>query len=143
MEWGLKDIGLAKELVRGLGVTLRHLFSKPVTIQYPTERREPFDRFRGLIRWDQEKCVACVLCEHYCPVKAIDIVTGEDEQGKKTVLHYQVDAIHCMLCGFCVEICPVSALSHSHHYELAVYESRDAIFAQERMAGDPPITRYR
>ncbi|GAW94175.1 NuoI/complex I 23 kDa subunit family protein [Calderihabitans maritimus] len=139
----LRDVVLAKELIRGLGVTLRHLFQKPVTLQYPTERREPHERFRGLVRWDREKCAACVLCEHYCPVKAIDIVTGEGEQGEKVVLHYQIDASHCMLCGFCVEICPVNALSHSPYYELAVYDLEDTIYAQEKMAGEPPITRYR
>lgn len=143
MSLGFKDLGLAGELIRGLGVTLRHMLSPVVTIQYPTQRREPHERYRGLVRWDREKCEACVLCEHYCPVKAIKITTGEGEDGKKKVLHYQVDALHCMLCGLCVEICPVDALSHSSHYELAVYKREDTVYAQERMAGDPPIKRYR
>lgn len=138
-----KDVVLVKELVRGLGVTLRHMLSRPVTVQYPTERKEPQERFRGLVRWDKEKCAACVLCEHYCPVNAIHIETGENEKGEKVVLHYQLNAARCMFCGFCVELCPVNALSHSPYYELAVYELDEAIFAEERMAGEPPITRYR
>ncbi|MHB1127375.1 MAG: NuoI/complex I 23 kDa subunit family protein [Bacillota bacterium] len=143
MGLGLRDIGLAVELVRGLGVTLRTLFSRPFTVEYPTRRREPYGRFRGLLRWDREKCAACVLCEHYCPAKAIEIVTGEGEQGQKIVLHYQLDAVRCMFCGICTEICPVGALSHSPYFELAVYDREQAIFAQEEMAGEPPTTRYR
>lgn len=143
MSLGLRDVGLVTELVRGLGVTLRHLFKPTVTIQYPTERREPYPRFRGLIRWEREKCAACVICEHYCPARAIQITTGEDASGNKVILDWRLDASHCMVCGLCVEVCPVGALSHSHYFELAVYERAEMVFANERMAGEPPITRYR
>ncbi|MDN5346633.1 MAG: NADH-quinone oxidoreductase subunit [Clostridia bacterium] len=143
MALGLKDIGLAMELIRGIGVTVRHFFQPTVTIHYPKQRREPYPRFRGLVRWDKEKCAACVLCAHYCPVKAIQIVTGEGKEGQKEVLYYQIDAARCMYCGLCSEICPVGALSHSPYYELAVYERQDAVYAQERLAGEPPIIRYR
>lgn len=139
----LRDLALTTELIRGLAVTLRNFLSRPVTIQYPAERREPYPRFRGLLRWDKEKCAACALCAHYCPAKAITIVTGEGENGQKVVNHYQIDVTHCLHCGFCSEICPVGALSHSPYYELAAYRREDTIYAQERMAGEPAITRYR
>ena len=143
MALGWKDVTLAGELLRGLGVTLRHLVKPGVTEQYPTERREPQERYRGLVRWDKEKCAACALCALYCPVKAISLDTAEGKDGRKVVLDYRLDASHCMTCGLCVEICPVGALSHSRHFELACYELTDLLFAGERMAGDPPITRYR
>lgn len=143
MGLGLRDVGLAWELVRGLGVTLRHFFKPTVTIHYPTERREPFERYRGLVRWDEEKCAACALCAHFCPVKAITILTDEGPDGKKIVKYYEIDAAHCMYCGLCSEICPVGALSHSPYHELAAYEREDTIYAQERMAGAPPIKMYR
>jgi len=143
MSLSLKDIKLTGELIRGLKITLRYMFKPSVTIQYPTQRREASENYRGLIRWDKDKCVACVLCEYFCPAKAIDITTGEDEAGNKKVLNYQVDASHCMYCGYCVEICPVKAIKHSEHFELSVYELEDTIYAQEKMAGDPPITKYR
>lgn len=143
MGLGLRDVVLVGELVKGLGVTLRHLFKPPVTIQYPTQRRQTAPRFRGLLRWDESKCVACVLCAHYCPAKAINIVTGEKEDGAKKVMQYRLDAARCMVCGLCAEICPVGALAHSPHYELAAYEREDMVYIQERMSGNPPIIPYR
>ncbi len=34
-------------LLKGLQTTLKAIFSKPITIQYPEERRPVSDRFRG------------------------------------------------------------------------------------------------
>ncbi|MBU2462043.1 NADH-quinone oxidoreductase subunit I, partial [bacterium] len=63
------------ELGRGLCITFSHLWTKAVTIQYPTQRKELPDRFRGSQRFvlseeNLEECVACCLCEKYCPAKA-------------------------------------------------------------------------
>jgi NADH-quinone oxidoreductase subunit I len=54
-------------LVTGFLTTLRHVFRKPITIQYPEERREPAERFRGLHalrrhRLREERCISCCLC---------------------------------------------------------------------------------
>ena len=54
-------------LTKGLAVTLRHMWQKPVTMQYPEERPQLPPRHRGrheLERHDNglEKCVGCELC---------------------------------------------------------------------------------
>src|SRR5881296_3630408 len=65
------------EILVGMNATLRHLLHyKPITLQYPHEKRILPDSYRGmlaLLRYDDgtEKCVGCDLCEHACPVDAL------------------------------------------------------------------------
>ena len=53
--------------VKGFAVTLRQIFKKPVTQEYPEYKRPVYPRFRGRHRlWlhenGLEKCVGCSLC---------------------------------------------------------------------------------
>ena len=38
---------MLRELARGLGTTLKMMFERPVTVQYPEEKRPVRPRFRG------------------------------------------------------------------------------------------------
>ncbi len=56
------------ELLKGLRVTLRHLFVKKITIQYPEQKTPLSPRFRGLHALrrypnGEERCIACKLCQ--------------------------------------------------------------------------------
>ncbi len=64
------------ELARGLWTTLRMMFDKPVTVQYPEQKKPVKARFRGrhvLKRYENglEKCIGCALCAAACPADAI------------------------------------------------------------------------
>ena len=57
---------MLRELARGLGTTFKSMFERPVTVQYPEEKRPVRPRFRGrhtLKRYDNglEKCIGCAL----------------------------------------------------------------------------------
>ena len=71
------------ELLIGMKATLKHLLRyKPITLQYPHEKRTLPDNYRGmlaLLRYDDgtEKCVGCDLCEAACPSRVIRVVSGE------------------------------------------------------------------
>ncbi len=67
-------------------VTLRTMFRRPVTIQYPEQKRAPSARFRARIVLTRdpeggERCVACYLCSAACPVDCISMQAAEDANG--------------------------------------------------------------
>ena len=72
------------DLFDGLSVTGRHLFKKKVTIEYPEQKKLPSDRFRGMFRLDEERCIKCTLCAIECPINIIyiDWYNEKDEQNK-------------------------------------------------------------
>ena len=54
-------------LFKGLGLTGKYLFKKPVTVMYPDEKEIPVPRARGVIALDTEACTVCMLCARECP----------------------------------------------------------------------------
>ncbi|MBI5050767.1 MAG: NADH-quinone oxidoreductase subunit I [Nitrospirae bacterium] len=127
------------EILKGLALTLKHLFSPAVTRQYPAERREPFPGSRGLHALvideytGKAKCVGCGLCAAMCPSQCIYIYTSEDEDHKKIVNRYEIEVLRCVYCALCVEACPFGAVALTEHYEYSDY-SRDVFYyTKERL----------
>jgi NADH-quinone oxidoreductase subunit I len=116
------------EVVRGLGVTLKHFFynfprqlagkkSQIVTIDYPEHPRPYAPRFRGQHRLTlrengQVRCVACMCCSTACPSNCIRIVASDVEDAKveKAPVVFEIDQLRCVFCGMCVEACPCDAI---------------------------------
>jgi NADH-quinone oxidoreductase chain I len=121
---------LLLDLFAGLAVTGRHLFRRKVTVQYPEERLEPADRFRGMFRLDAERCIKCTLCARDCPIDIIYIDWHQEtnpETGKKEKVldRFDIDLQRCMFCGLCEEACPTEPKSiwlTTKTYELASYD---------------------
>jgi len=122
-------------LAQGFLTTLKHLFRRPVTIQYPEERREPAARFRGLHALrrhpgtGQERCISCCLCARICPTQCIRLVTSGEE--KKVIDVYEVDLGHCLFCGLCAEVCPVEAIVLSRRYEASYFRRAETVLAKD------------
>ncbi len=124
-------------LIKGLQITLKHLFKKPITLQYPEERPNVAPNYRGLhtlkVSHDKAKCVACYLCPTVCPAKCIIVEAGEDANHEKYATKYEIDMLRCIFCGYCVEACPVDALGMTQNFELASYKREDFVFSKERL----------
>jgi NADH-quinone oxidoreductase subunit I len=127
------------EIIGGMALTLKELFTPAVTRQYPKERREPFAGSRALhalVRSDvtgEAKCVGCGLCAAACPSKCIHIYTSEGEDGHKVVNRYEIDVLRCIFCAFCVEACPFGAVALTEHYEYSGYTREEFYYTKERL----------
>ena len=115
---------MSKALLKGLALTLKTFFRKPVTVQYPDEKQPVPERFRGrpalVAREDgTPRCVACGLCEKICPSLCIAVTAETGPEGVRSLARYRLDLNRCSFCGLCVEACPVEAIVMSDEYELA------------------------
>src|SRR6266576_3500300 len=116
---------LLAELISGLALTLRYMFRRPVTVNYPYEKGPLSPRFRGehvLRRYPngEERCIACKLCEAICPALAITIEAGpRQNDGTRRALRYDIDMHKCIYCGLCQESCPVDAIVEGPNFEFS------------------------
>lgn len=131
------------ELLKGLQLTMRYLWAKKITIQYPEEKTPQSYRFRGrhaLRRYPngEERCIACKLCEAVCPALAITIEASQREDGTRRTTRYDIDLTKCIFCGFCEESCPVDSIVETRVFEYHGEQRGDLLMTKEKLlaAGD-------
>lgn len=127
------------EIIKGMALTLKTMFTHAVTRQYPREKRPAMPGFRGLhglardYQTGEARCVGCGLCAAVCPSKCIYIYTADSLDHKKIVERYEIEVLRCVFCGFCVEACPYSAVVLTEHYEYSDYSREGFYMTKEKL----------
>ena len=140
-------------IIKGLWITIGHLFTRKATIQYPEQVRERSDVWRGqhmLMRDDEgrERCTACGLCALSCPAEAITMKAEERLPEEKHLYReekyasiYEINMLRCIFCGLCEEACPKQAIYLTKSKELvgSFYDREDFIYGKDKLVMQWPL----
>lgn len=141
-------------IATGMAITIKHFFSKKVTINYPEVKRYlgPVFRGRHILKRDEdgrERCTACGLCAVACPAEAISMVAAEREKGEENLYReekyaavYEVNMLRCIFCGLCEEACPKQAVYLRHDEFVPVFTERDQVIWGKDLLVEDMTNRY-
>ena len=140
-------------ILAGMALTFRkfvtNVLSRKVrpTIEYPEERRDYSDRYRGrhILKTREDgtlRCVACYMCATACPADCIHIEAGEHPNlaYEKYPTVFEIDLLRCVMCGFCVDACPKDAIWMTKDYEMAYFTRAEAIRGIPELTEKPSDT---
>ena len=115
-------------LLKGLGVTLKTMLTRPTTQQYPKQKPALAPRTRGVIALMEEELHGLhALAPASAPTGASTSTptrrrgsrprTAVGARTRNILDRFAIDFALCMYCGICVEVCPFDALFWSPEFE--------------------------
>lgn len=127
-------------IAEGMATTVRHMFTKKVTQQFPEQEPDLPPNYRGVHRLNRDeqgrvKCVACYMCSTACPAHCIDIVAAPSPwpDREKYPETFVIDELRCIYCGMCEQACPCDAIELTSLYDLTGLSREEMMFDKEKL----------
>lgn len=113
--------------------TMKNLFSKPATKNYPAEPAVYPERSRGHIEIEIEKCISCGICQKSCPPRCL---TVDRKAGTWTINRFD-----CIACGYCTLKCPKACLHLAPGYQEPMGKKSEETFQRPDMPAASPAKK--
>lgn len=130
----------------GMKITLKHIFTRSATVQYPTVRMKIPERGRNRLFVNIDDCIGCDQCSMACPVDCITIetikstpdvdlgLTSKNTKKRLYVTRFDIDIAKCCYCGLCVPPCPTECIFMTDVYEFSELDRHNLIYTFSNMA---------
>jgi len=140
-------------ILKGMTITISHFFRKKVTINYPEQKREFSEVYRGMhvLKRDdkgRERCTACGLCAVACPAEAITMIAEERKPGEEHLYReekyarvYEINMLRCIFCGDCEEACPKEAIFLTDRIVESEYEREPFVYGKDLLVEPVDLTK--
>jgi NADH-quinone oxidoreductase subunit I len=132
-------------IASGMVTTIKHLFKRKVTVQYPEQLRPMAPVYRGqhVLKRDDagaERCTACGMCAVACPAEAITMQSAERKKGEEKLYReekyaatYEINMLRCIFCGLCEDACPKEAIFLTDRIVDTEYNRANFIYGKDKL----------
>jgi NADH-quinone oxidoreductase subunit I len=132
-------------VVVGMKITIKHLFTRSATVQYPTVKMKIPERARNRLYVNIDDCIGCDQCSMACPVDCITIdtikstpdidlgLTSKNTKKRLYVPRFDIDIAKCCYCGLCVWPCPTDCIVMTDVYEFSEFDRKNLIYSFSNM----------
>lgn len=138
------------DAVQALKTTIRNVFRKPQTVEFPKVVRPRAERYRASFALPDDEhgeiaCIACLACERICPSQVIKMKSGGKREspvtGKKRayVDEFVLDLSACIQCELCVQVCNSNAIVMVREPEKPAFTREELVLDLEKLRANAHV----